>query len=165
MSEGTDQLIARIESLSREEAMEAGLALGQELDPNQEADRAGQAFIDAVQAAPLKHIEQTEELARLVLVAAAADPRTADIVRDILDNVGSRAFILGGAEIVALAALAVAALHVVMSRGRQDESRTTTYKFDDQGRVTEMVVEETTTYGISADLGGVVAGAVPQGGP
>jgi hypothetical protein len=84
-------------------------------------------------------------------------------VREILDAVGRRAFILGGLEIVALAALAVAALHVVISKGRRDRNKELTVKFGPNGEVTEMVFSEKETFGISADLGGIVAGAV--GGP
>ena len=161
MAEDTKELVARIQALSREEAMEAALALGQELEGEAGADTNG--FVEAVEAAPLRHIEQTEELARVTLVVAAADPGLAVTVSEILDNVGAKAFILGGAEIIALAALGVAALRVVLSRGRESESRTTTLKYDEQGNVTEVVIEEQTSYGVSTDLGAVVAGAAQQG--
>jgi hypothetical protein len=163
MAEETPELITRIQALTREEAMEAALALAQELEASEEPHGEAGRFVQAVKTAPLQHIEETEELARVLLVAAAADEDFAPTVREILDAIGTRAFILGGLEIVALAGLGVAALHILLSKGRTHENEELTLKFGPNGEVTEMVVRGEVGYGISADLGGVVAGAA--GGP
>jgi len=159
MAEETPELITRIQALTREEAMEAALALAQELDTGEEPQGEARDFVQAVETAPLQHIEETEELARVLLVAAAADEDLEKTVREILDAIGAKAFILGGLEIVALAALAVAALHIVISKGRSHENKELTLKFGPKGEVTEMVVRKEVAYGISANLGGIVAGA------
>jgi len=167
MADETSELITRIQALTREEAMEAALALAEEVDTGEKPQGEGGRFVAAVEAAPLQHIEETEELARILLVAAAADEDLAATVREILDAVGNKAFILGGLEIVALAALAVAGLHVVISKGRSRKSKETTYEYGPNGEVTKMVVREEIRYDISANLGGIVAGAAgkpPHGG-
>jgi hypothetical protein len=159
MTEEVPELITRIQALTREEAMEAALALAEELDGGDEPQGEALRFVQAVKTAPLQHIEETEELARIILVAAAADGDLAPTVREILDAIGAKAFILGGLEIVALAALAVGALHVIISKGRKRQKKEITLKFGPNGEVTEMVIHEEVDYGISANLGGIVAAA------
>lgn len=159
MVEETPELISRIQALTREEAMEAALSLAQELETGEEPQGEARRFVQAVKTAPLQHIEQTEELARIILMAAAADEDLAPTVREILDAIGSKAFILGGLEIVALASLAVAALHILISKGRTRENKEVTLQFDQNGNVTKMVIHGTTDYGISADLKGIMAEA------
>ena len=164
MTEEIPDLITRVQALTREEAMEAALALAQELQTGEELQGEARRFVQAVKEAPLQHIEETEELARITLVAAVADEDLAPTVSEILDAIGTRAFILGGLEIVALAALAVAALHIIISKGRTRVDNALTLEFDHDGNVTKMVIRETTNYEISADLKGIVAqaaGATP----
>lgn len=154
MAQDARELIVRIKALSREETMEAALALGAELDTGEEPQGEARRFVDEVEQAPLRHVEETEDLARVLLLAAAADDEYAPTVRRVLDAVGTKAFILGGLEIVALAALAVTALHIVVSKGRT--SRTTTrYECDDEGKPTAVVVEEE-KFGISGGAGAVL---------
>lgn len=159
MTEDIPDLITRIQALTREEAMEAALTLAKELDTGEEPHGEASRFVQAVKTAPLQHIEETEELARIILVAAAADEDLAPTVRETLDAIGTKAFIFGGLEIVALAALAVAALHVVISKGRSREKTELKLEFNEEGKVTKMVVRKDVGYDISADLGGIVAGA------
>jgi hypothetical protein len=154
MADDITDLISRIRLLSREEAMEAGLALGEDLiesaDQSAPLTAASASFVASVEASPLEHIEDVEELARVMLVAAAADPEFGPVVGEILDAVGRKAFLLGGSEIVALAAVAVSALHVVISKGRRAVSKTTTLRFGPDGGVTEFVIEDKVEFGISS---------------
>jgi hypothetical protein len=159
MAEERPGLITRIQALTREEAMEAALALAQELETGEEPQGEARRFVQAVNTAPLQHVEEIEELARIILVAAAADEDLAPTVREILDAIGTKAFILGGLEIVALASLAVAALHIIISKGRTRENKELTLEFDQNGNVKKMVIHGTTDYGIRADLKGIVAQA------
>lgn len=161
-------LVDRIQALTREEAMEAGLALGQLLDADEVAYDYGRQFVESVEEAPLQHIAEAEELARVLLLAAAADPELAPMVNEVLDAVGAKAFILGGVEIVALAALAVAALHIVVSKGKKSDSSEIAWQFGPDGSVTGLTMKKDTRFGISANIGKVVAsaaGAPPPAAP
>jgi hypothetical protein len=165
MVDDTHDLILRIQALTREEVMEAALAFGDALDTGEELEGEAGRFVEAVEQAPLKHIEETEELARVLLLVAAGDEELAPTVRRILDGVGGKAFILGGLEIVALASLAVAALHIVISKGRTREKTTTTFKYGPDGKIIEGVVTKEQTFGISPNIGGIVtavAGSVQR---
>lgn len=159
MTQDISTLVDRIEALTREEVMEAGLALSQELDAGDVSDAEGRRFVESVESAPLQHIVEAEELARVLLLAAAADPELAPTVEEILDSVGGKAFILGGLEIVALAALAVAALHIVVSKGRKSDVVETTLHFGPDGRVTDLTVKKDRRFGISANIGKILASA------
>ena len=134
MAEDTKDLVGRIQGLTREETMEAALALGAELGGDAEPPSEARGFLDQVEQAPLRHIDEGEELARVLLIAAAGDEEYAPTVRRIWDEVGQKVFILGGLEIVALVGLAVTALHIVVSKGRTSQSKTTTYEFDSEGK-------------------------------
>ena len=159
MTEEIPELITRIQAFTREEAMEAALSLAQELQTGDVPQGEALRFVQAVRAAPLQHVEATEELARIILIAAATDEDLAPTVAEILGAIGAKAFILGGLEIVALAGLAVVALHIIISKGRTRESKDLTLEFDPHGNVTKMVVHQTTNYDIPADLKGIVAQA------
>jgi hypothetical protein len=164
MAENAQELVARIRALTREETMEAALALGAELDTGEQPQGEARRFLDEVEQGPLRHVHETEELARVLLVTAAADDQYAATVRRILDNLGSKALTLGGLEIVALAALAVTALHIVVSKGRTSHSKTTTFEYGPDGKLAKAVVAEGDRFGISPAVGKVL-GAVAGGAP
>ena len=156
MTDETIELAHRILKLSREEALEAATALGRLLDANGTEPPPGTvAFLNEVEDRPLAYTEEIEGLARVLLLEAAADPELSDDVEEILDATGRTAFIFGGAEIVALAGLAVIALHTILSKGRKREKRSK-YKLDESGRPIELVIEEV-EYGLSPGVGGIVA--------
>lgn len=157
MSDDTQNLITRINALTREEAMEAALALGDELNTDEELQGEVRRFVEEVEQAPLQYIEETEELARILLVAAADDNELAPTVRKILDAVGEKAFIFGGLEIIALAELVVAGLQIVISKGQTRNTNTTTFKFNPDGTIAEMVVREEQQFGISPGIGHLLA--------
>jgi hypothetical protein len=116
---GSDELIERIASLTREEAMEAALALDDAL--RQDTSEPGSPYVAEVNDKPYEHLAEIEDLSRLVLVAAASQPESRADLEEALDAVGQRAFIFGGAEIVALAGLGVFVFSIIKSRGIASE--------------------------------------------
>jgi hypothetical protein len=157
MSVDAGSLSDRILRLTREETMEAALALSDELAGDASAPDSAKAFLEEVRDAPLRNLEVTEELARLVLQIAAADSELEPTVREVLDSVGTKAFILGGLEIVALAALAVAALHIIISKGRTADTEIITVKLGPDGQVAEVITSRNQTFGVSTRLGDLVS--------
>jgi hypothetical protein len=156
-------VVARIQSLTREEAIEAALALEDEVEVEAAAPPADE-FVATVESAPFDHLPEAEELARVVLVLAALDPETGPKVEEIVDRVGDKAFIFGGAEIVALVGLAVLAIHLFQTKGKKSETETTQIVIAPDGTQTIMHKTET-IYGIDPAVGEVVAGAVGGGLP
>jgi hypothetical protein len=162
MTDDPRQLARRILALSREDTLEAATALARLLsDDGVEPPPAAAGFLEGVKQQPLAHTEEVDGLSRVLLLEAAADPELADDVEEILDATGRTAFIFGGAEIVALAGLAVIALQTVLSRGRKREQRKTEYEVDETGRPIKLVVHEEVEYGLSAGVGGIVSSVQP----
>jgi hypothetical protein len=126
-----DPIIEQITSLSREDAMEAALALRDTFDA--EEGNSDAPYVAAVAESPHGHVVEVDALARLVLLAGAADPALRSDVEEALAKVGQTAFILGGAEIVALAALGAYVFTSVQSGGIA--SRTTQVEVKKDGSV------------------------------
>jgi hypothetical protein len=124
-----DPIFERIKALPSDEAMEAALTLqdafGLEVDAGH-----GDAYVAEVAGAPDAHVSEVEDLARLVLLAGAVDPDLRPTVEEALDAVGQRNFILGGAEIVALAAIGAFVFTSVQSGGKASEEETLHVKKD-----------------------------------
>lgn len=146
-------LAERIAALSREEVLEACYALGLELEAPGVAsaeprDPAVTAFLEGVEAEPLRHLPEIEDLARLALTMAAAEPSSRSVVADVLDGVGRKTFTFNGDELVALALLGVILVQIIVTKGRTATKRSMTMRFGEDGRLDEVTVEEETRYGI-----------------
>jgi hypothetical protein len=110
---------------------------------------------------PLEHLEDIEDLARVVLlIAATSDPEEVSLA---LDGAGRRQLVLGGVELVALATLGLGALQVLVTKGRTREVTTETVRDRPDGD-REVVKTTETTYGISSQLASLLRGVIGSGG-
>lgn len=116
-------LVERVEGLTREEAIEAALALADEVAATDTAGtaEAARSFAEQVEAAPYAHLPEIDNLARALLIATGSSDQWGPQTDEVIDGVGQKAFVFGATEIVALAALGVMALALVLSRGRSRE--------------------------------------------
>lgn len=140
-----------IEKLSREEALEAAqnlaLQISQNASPNEREEELLKPFIEK----PYENIQEIEQLARLVLLTAAADSENEEAVRSAIQGAGRKQLILGGAEIVMLATLGLFALNLLVTKGKSSERRTV--KIEEEDGKTTFVIENEVSYGISPSLG------------
>jgi hypothetical protein len=113
----SNEVIDRIHSLRRDQALEAARFVAKSLAGNEPAD-ADAPELKAISEEPYRHLPDVEVLARLVLLSAAATPEGATQVEQAIAGAQRKQFILGGAEIVMLAALAVVALKIVVTKGK-----------------------------------------------
>jgi len=88
------------------------------------------------------------------LISAALVPEYEDVVRKAVEGAGKRNFIMGGAEIVALAGIALTALNLIITKGMASRKVTITEK-DEKGNVTK-ITEEVVTYQVSPKLGSIL---------
>lgn len=115
-----NQLITQIQLLCRDEAIEAALSLSQllvtdDFDEKVAAEQAD-ALIPGITDNPYVHIEATERLARIILVNAAdSSPENYQMVEKIISGTGKKQVIFTGIEIVALAAISLAALKIILN--------------------------------------------------
>jgi hypothetical protein len=152
----SDDLTERIEALSREEVLEAALAVGQDAETDG-SDPEVQQFLASVEAEPFAAVAEVEELARLSLLLAADDPELRPTVEEAVDAVGKKAFIFGGAEILIAGTLTLGLLHMLMSRGRLSEKETEV-TYDENGR--PVVRHREVVYGVSSGITGVLKALV-----
>jgi hypothetical protein len=147
-------LVEKIQTLSREEALEAAGyvcdALGIDLDKT----GAERTALESLTAQPFQSIQEIEQLARLVLMTAALTPEHEDAVRKAIEGSGQKQFILGGAEIVMLGALALGTLHIMVSKGKEREEETISIK--KVGDETTTTICKTVQYGITGKLAGIL---------
>lgn len=148
-------LVNMIEGLPRDQALEAARFVAEAMGVT--ADEQAAAAVAALTDAPYESLEEIDQLARLLLLASAVDPDLEDGVRTAIEGAGRKQFIFGGAEIVALAVLAVSALHVVISKGKKAETERVEISTKADG-MTVTTIDRKVTYGISARLGKVLTG-------
>ena len=143
-----------IQNLSREEVLEAVGYLGKSLGISAEEHPREQELLQPLTQQPYANIGDLEQLARLALISAASDPSREQDVRKAIEGAGSKQFILGGAEIVALSVVALFALQVVVSRGKTGEQKEIEI-VEEKGKRT-IRIREKVTLGISDQLAGVL---------
>jgi len=149
-----DDLIREIENLSREQALEAAGFVSDQVTIDAETDGNEAEALEPLTDQPYQNIEEIEQLARLLLITAALTPEYQETVRRAIEGAGEKQFILGGAEIVALAVLTVGALHVLVSEGKESEEEVIT--IESEGDKTTTTIHRTTKYGISGRLGSML---------
>jgi hypothetical protein len=139
-----------IEGLPLEQALEAAqnltLEIIQNASPSEREEELPKPFIDK----PNENTQEIEQLARLVLLTAAADSENAEAVRSAIKAAGRKELILEGTEIVVLATLGLFALNLLV-KGKSFERRT--IKIEGDGGKTTFVIEDRVSYGISPSLG------------
>lgn len=144
----------RIQQLDRATALEAAQFLAADLGGTTEL-----ALPDnEITSDPLAHQEDFENLAKLLLlITSDVDPGAVEIA---IDNTGERQFVLGGAELIMLAVLAISGLQVVFSRGRTSEESVTVEERDADGSVRKITTHKS-TYGLSGNLGKLLSSILP----
>jgi hypothetical protein len=149
-----DETLANsIEALPRDQALEAARFLAEAMDVT--SGESDTKAVEPLTTQPFQNIEEIDQLARLLLLAAASDPELEEKVRQAIDGAGHKQFIFGGLEIVALAVLAITALHVVITKGKKSESEKIKIEEKPDG-TTVTTIDRKVTYGISAKLAGVL---------
>ncbi|MGV1048084.1 MAG: hypothetical protein ACOYD4_06120 [Solirubrobacterales bacterium] len=148
-----DELVQRVLELKREDVFEAALALRGDGD-EEAADGPAAAFLAEVRSDEWRAVVEVEDLARTALVLTALDPGRRGEVEEVLDRVGQKAFILGGAEIVIAAAIGLGVLQTVLSKGRKSEEETTEIVTDENGR--REITHRKVVYGLSVPIGKLV---------
>lgn len=146
----TQESIGRINKLGREQLIEAAGFVCRSLVGDEVVDETAPA-LQAIAEQPYRHLPDVESMSRLILISVASTPEGEKEVRDAIAGVGRRQFVLGGTEIVALAALGVVALKIIVTRGRGKINRTITY-FDDHGKAYAKVEEVEEPVSITSEL-------------
>jgi hypothetical protein len=158
----TPNLMSEIDALSREHVIEAAGFVATSLGVTSSTSQDVAALLADWRDHPYKHLEQAEELARLVLSVGATDPELQPVVADALEGAGRKQVVFAGAEIVALAALALGALQVCLSRGKTFEEIAETNEVGPDGRK-RTTTTRTTKWGISSSLGSLLKGVSELG--
>jgi hypothetical protein len=147
-----DDLLERLQGLSREEVLEAARAVAEQLKVGDASGEEAESFLAEVEEEPFAALEDVEQLARAALIAAALSPDGANVVREAVGATGQKAIVFGGAEIIAVGAVAVALLQTFQAKGRTSEEETLEVGHDEAGRP-YLKHSRKTTYGLSARLG------------
>lgn len=146
-------LAASVAALTREEAIEAALAMAEEIvGPDAHPGsgvwpEAAATFAGEVEESPYAHLPEVDDIARALLIVAGAGEEWGPQVSEVLAGVGRKALVFGAAEIVALAGLGVLALALVLSKGRSREKET--IEFHEDGK---LVYERETVYATGPKL-------------
>jgi hypothetical protein len=139
-----------IEGLSREETLEAAqnlaLQITQHASPGEREEELPKPFIDT----PNENTEDIEQLARLILLTASADPERVEGVTSAIEGARRKESILEGTEIVVLATLGFFTLNL-LAKGHSSVRRT--IKIKEVDGKTSFVIEGQVSRGISSSLG------------
>jgi hypothetical protein len=149
-----NDLIQRIQELSREEALEAAGFVGKELTSASSPSETEKDLLKPLTIQPYQNIEELEQLARLMLITGASMPEFQETIRKAVEGAGQKQFILGGAEIVVLSVLALGALHVIVSKGRESEEEV--IKIEEKDGKTSITIRKKVRYGIGTKLGSIL---------
>jgi hypothetical protein len=149
-------LIAKIDSLNREEILEAMLALRDVLElAGKDAPDAAREFSEEVQKEPYAALDDVEDIARAALVLAALDPDLLDEIEQIVAGVGEKNFIFGGAEIIAIGV--AAALVIERIKGGKEKTETETVITESADGSKQIVHRERTVYRPNEKMGEIVS--------
>ena len=151
----SENLLDRVMALPRETVIEAARFVTADA-----AATASEADIERAgrwaEERPFAHVVDVEALARIVLcVRAASGPEGTAQVEKAVAGSGRQNLVLGGTEIVLLAALGVIALQVWKTGGKLVEEETT-YGHDANGKPVVIVKRIEKPLGISDALAAVI---------
>jgi hypothetical protein len=163
----SDSLIATIVGLTREQTLEAAIAFGDSFESDQEDAGALPAavtdFATELETNPHGTVDDAEEIARAALIVAALEPANHDQLAEVLERVGGKLFIFGGAEIIAAGLIATKIIHIVATRGRKSTEETTEILADQDGS-SRIVHKTKTVFEPSEKVGGVIASLLKGAG-
>lgn len=149
----SSELIERIQKVDRDEAIEAARFFTRGLTKSEGKQALADDRVESLKEAPFSHVEAIEALARAVLIAGAQDPKSANDVAISLDGAARKQFVLGGSEIVALAALSVVALKIIVDRNKIKKTTKVEYV---GGKMTVSYEETPVTTSIGGVLGQIL---------
>lgn len=157
-----NELIQQIKNMSRQEVLEAASFAGDAIITDSGGVAIDRALLKPLTDQPFENLEDIEQLARITLITAALTQDYEDKVRDAITGAGSKNFVLGPAEVVALVIVAIEALRLVITKGeiaRKKEIVVTR----EGGKETVKITEEV-QLGLSPQLGSILRAAVGLGG-
>lgn len=146
------ELIEQINKLTRDQALEAAGFISDVITEGDEPNIDAESKLKSITDEPYKNLEEIEQMARLLLMKAAMLEEYRNDVKSAIEGAGKKQFILGGTEIVALAAISLCALHVVLSKAKSYEGKTTKIYKDKETGETVVEIKEEVKYGISGTL-------------
>jgi hypothetical protein len=155
MTDQSENLIAQIRALDEGTALEAAQLLSGALGAQATPTIAGQDVLER----PLEHRDDIGDLCRVLLIVAASDSKTRELVEESLAGAGRKQLVLSGPELVTLGFEALGALQVFYSKGRTKQEETLTIKKNPDGSE-ETIVQRTVRYGISAKLAELLKAAI-----
>jgi len=148
------ELIQQILQLSREQALEAAGFVADAITEESLPEISAENELKSITDQPYQHLEEIEQMARLLLMEAAVIEEYQGYVQSAVEGAGKKQVILGGMEIVALAVISLGALHVILSKGKTYEEKTTTIH-EENGKTT-VEIKEKAKYGISVTLASIL---------
>ena len=142
-----------INALSREQVIEAATFFNRAIIHSAEAGEAENKALENLTLMPSSYIAELEELSRVILLAAASMPEFEEDLHKAILGTGKKLFILGGTEIVILAAFALMALQIIVTKGKAEETEKKEIISKD-GKVVK--ISKTVKYDISSRLGDIL---------
>jgi hypothetical protein len=155
MNDPTTILLGEIEALDDASTAEAAQLLAATLNADASSDILDPDFKDH----PMEHRSDIVDLSRLLLMAAAIDPRTQPLVSESIAGVGRKNLVLGGAELVIIAGLAVNALQICLSKGMTSKVEEVTIEQREDG-TSVASIHNKVTYGVSARLATLIRSVI-----
>ena len=153
----TNKMIEKINELDRDQAIEAARFISKSIAGDAQANKDDEALGTIVND-PYGHLPDVESLARLVLISASFTSEGKLEVERAIAGVGRKQFVLGGAEIVALAALGVVALKIIVTKGQGRKERRMIIR-DDDGKNYVEIEEIDEPISITSDLAAILRSA------
>jgi hypothetical protein len=158
----TQAIIQTINGLSRDQAIEAARWVSRSLVGDKSVDESHPA-LQAIRDQPHAHLPDLENLSRLVLMSIASATEGAAEVERAIAEVGKKQLILDGVEIVTLAALGVAALEIIVTRGHGQTPDIIKF-LDRDGKLYAEVEQIEEPIPITPELATVLRGTLDLGG-
>jgi hypothetical protein len=151
-----NDLVTRINELSREQSLEAARYLSVSLGASADKVAKERSALQPLTEQPYANSADIEALARLLLLSAAAESDYRVAVEKAVDGAGVKQFILGGAEIVAISSLALYALQLIITKGKAQTDEAV--KITEDGGKKTVEVRKTVRYGVGSKLADVLGG-------
>jgi hypothetical protein len=147
-----NDVIKKINNLNREEALESGQYVALKITAGETVGDREKEILKPLTDQPYANIKEIEELTRLVLLAAGTEGEYD--VKTAIEGAGRKQFILGGAEIVVLAGIALLALQTIYNKGKGSETKS--FKIEEENGKVSISFDQKTTYGVSSSLGSIL---------
>jgi hypothetical protein len=148
------ELIQQVQQLSRVQALEAAGFVADAITEESQPGISVESKLQSITDQPYQHIDEIEQIARLLLMQAATTEEYQGYVQSAVEGAGKKQIVLGGMEIVALAVISLGALHVVLSKGKTS-AVTETEIYEENGKKVAKIKEEV-KYGISDTLASIL---------